>query len=134
MRLLLLERCELMSWLIENLVPDGVEVQRVDSFEQACAKLLRHDPQAAIFDLTPCMGPWSELATLCDEATPPIPFRWTSADEGLLESTGFSEEERGRFLCRPLPVGSLRWELKALLDEINTPSNSVGQIEPTLKG
>ena len=110
------ELAELMSWLVDNLTPDSVEVVQASSFQAACQVLEADPPEAAIFNVTPCDLPWDELRELCRKQQPPVPCLWCSSVDAESAANGGVDCSGDHFFVKPLSIKELRARLAKLLD------------------
>ncbi len=78
-RLLVVDGSELLTWMVSRIAPLGVEVERASSFSQAEKILSNNPPDAAIFNLSPCIPIWRNLIEACVQSVPIIPFLCTAA-------------------------------------------------------
>lgn len=73
-RLLVVDRSELLAWRISRIVPPDVEVESVNTLAAARRRLRENPPDAAIFDLCRCHSDWEALFEACSSHDHPIPF------------------------------------------------------------
>lgn len=73
-RLLVVDRSQLLAWMVERFAPSEVLVSRASTFPEARKCLEEKPPDAAIFNLTPCHPDWRRLIDLCQGEERNIPF------------------------------------------------------------
>ena len=115
MRILLIGGSELMAWVVRRVAPSRVEVQHGKTFEEARSALRDRPPQAVLFAVTPSRQPWDELAQICRERQPPIPFVdyfHVGGEFPEPEAAGTNPDPHV-----PVPVDDLRQKLEALIGE-----------------
>jgi len=117
-RVLVVDGSHLMVWLVQTLVPDGVEVVQANRFADAQSLLTSDPPDAAIFNLTPSTLEWSRLISLCHEHTPPIPFVLCTTLEGELPSELHLPRPPLAVVRKPARISDLRATLSDLLREV----------------
>ena len=135
LRLLIVDGCQLNAWLAGHLVPDGVRVELAQSFDRARATLSDDPPHAAIFNVTPCDLPWEELALLCQDHDPPIPFIWCSAVFDSPEQAGTGPIPGAGFCYKPSSVEEMRQQIVELMGKAraNTePAQPARKAQPPL--
>lgn len=86
-RILVVDRSELLAWVVERLSPPGVVIERASSFADAERALVIDPPDAAVFYLERCHASWRTLIDRCLEGPRVIPFVCTGELEHL-ESCG----------------------------------------------
>jgi DNA-binding response OmpR family regulator len=114
-RILVIDGCQLNAWLVGRLAPPGVNIEQVQSFEGAREVLTTNPPDAVILNVTPCELPWGQLADLCRNHEPPIPY--------LLCSTVFDDSELApadhgpgvSYCYKPVSVPHMRRQIEALV-------------------
>ncbi len=117
MRLLVLDESRVLSWVVEHLSPPGVEVEYVESFEEAKRRVRERPPDAAVVSLTPAHLPWNSFQHLCASSVPPVPVLYEScvhkspSDAGLGPLEGYAE-----FLPKPTPRGELQAAIQRLIE------------------
>lgn len=117
-RVLVVDGSHLMVWIVQMLVPDGVEVVQASRFADACTLLTSDPPDAAIFNLTPWHLDWQRLIALCHEHTPPIPFVLCSTLDGELPAELELPAPPLAVVRKPARISDLRATLSALLAAI----------------
>jgi hypothetical protein len=117
-RVLVVDGSHLMVWLVQTLVPDGVEVVQARRFADAQSLLTSDPPDAAIFNLTPSTLEWSRLISLCHEHTPPIPFVLCTTLDGELPSELHLPGPPLAVVRKPARISDLRATLSDLLREV----------------
>ncbi len=117
-RVLVVDGSHLMVWIVQMLVPDGVEVVQASRFADARALLTSDPPDAAIFNLTPWHLDWQRLISLCHEHAPPIPFVLCSTLDGELPAEIELPSPPLAVVRKPARIADLRATLSALLHEV----------------
>jgi DNA-binding response OmpR family regulator len=117
-RVLVVDGSHLMVWLVQTLVPDGVQVVQANRFADAHSILTSDPPDAAIFNLTPSTLEWSRLISLCHEHTPPIPFVLCSTLDGELPTELHLPCQPLAVVRKPARITDLRAILTDLLREV----------------
>lgn len=117
-RVLVVDGSHLMVWLVQTLVPDGVEVVQASRFADAQFVLTSDPPDAAIFNLTPSTLEWSRLISLCHEHAPPIPFVLCTTLDGELPSELHLPHPPLAVVRKPARISDLRATLSDLLREV----------------
>lgn len=118
MRLLVLDECHLLAWMVEQLCPPGTQVRSVTSFDEARRAVTESPPDAAVVSITPAHLPWRELQRLCASREPPVPVLYQSCifssgeEAGLEPVTGFA-----LFLRKPAARADFQAALTRLLAE-----------------
>ena len=115
MRILLVGGSELMAWVVRRVAPSHVEVQHGKTFEEARSALRDRPPQAALFAVTPSRQPWDQLAQVCRERRPPIPFIDYFHAGGESPRPGAAGSRSDPHV--PVPVDDLRERLEELIGE-----------------
>jgi len=115
MRLLVVDRCSLMRWVVHHLAPTDVEVEQATTIEEAMAILRDRPPQAAIFNLTPESFPWAEIERLCRRQDPPISTVYLSCVHDAPTEAGIPAGSEN-FFVKPLSTAVLRRQIRRLID------------------
>ena len=118
MRLLVLDECQILAWMVERLSPPGTEVVGLTSFDEARRSLLENPPDAAVVSLTSAHLPWRELSKLCVDLRPQVPVLYESCIFSSAEEAGVEASSGdARFLKTPASRADLKNALTGLLDE-----------------
>lgn len=115
MRLLVVDRCSLMRWVVQHLAPPGVEVEQATTLEEALEILRHQPPKAAIFNLTPDSFPWAEIERLCRQRQPPISTAFFSCVHRNGIEAGIPAGMEN-FFVKPIPIAVLRQQIRRLTD------------------
>lgn len=116
-RLLVVDGSKLMAWALASVVPKGMEVELVGTFEDAESRLRTDAPDYAIFTIPPWDPGWRRLVDLCSRHDPPVPcLCWTQVDPdhfsvccgGALGSLSLQQ--------KPCSLGDLRSRVAEFLD------------------
>jgi len=86
-RILVVDRSELLAWVVERLSPPDVVIERASSFTDAERALVQDPPDAAVFYLERCHACWRTLIDRCLDGPRVIPFVCTGELEHF-ESCG----------------------------------------------
>ncbi len=114
--LLVLDGSRVLLSIVRRLVPEGVRVESVSTFDEALKRLALDPPDGLIVNLTPSDLPWRELQSLCERHSPPIPVLYESCvhhsplDAGLASLT-----HNGHFLEKPFSLPELQAEIARLV-------------------
>ena len=73
-RILVVDRSDLLAWVVNRLAPPDTVIERASSFADAKRTLLDDPPDAAIFSLERCHASWRALIDCCIENPRTIPF------------------------------------------------------------
>lgn len=118
MRLLIIDESGVLPWVIQRLVPLGVDIEWVTSYRQAEQALRAHPPDAAIVSLTPARLPWRSFQSLCATQAPPVPVLYESCVYASPDEAGLTPVEGyAAFLKKPAPKADLQFALERLVDE-----------------
>ena len=116
-RLLVIDGSELLTWMVSRIAPVGVEVDRAATFSEAERILNNNPPDAAIFNLAPCIPIWRHLIEACVQSKPVIPFLCTAAmDEESACSLGVPCR-RGDFISLDMTPTELSQAISFLIEE-----------------
>ena len=116
MRILVLDEGRLLPWLVARALGPGVEVEGVDAFDLALARIGASRPDLVVVSLNHAHLPWRDLQHLCANQRPPTPVLYESclavepAELGLLPLEGSAD-----FLRKPVPSALLGGALRRLL-------------------
>ena len=124
-RVLVVDGSHLMVWVVQTLVPDGVEVVQARRFADAQAVLTSDPPDAAIFNLTPPTLEWSRLIALCCERTPQIPYLLCTTLDGELPAELQLPSPPLAVVRKPARISDLRATLTDLLREVRAATGGV---------
>ncbi|MCP4657909.1 MAG: hypothetical protein GY856_21080 [bacterium] len=113
MRLLVVDRCSLMQWVVQRLAPADVEVEQATTIDEAMAILRDRPPQAVIFNLTPESFPWAEIERLCRRQQPPISTVYLSCVHEDSTEAGIPVGSEN-FFVKPLSTTDLRQQILRL--------------------
>lgn len=123
MRVLVVDESRVLSWVVSRLAGPEVDIDPVDSFEEALERVSSGAPiDAAVVSLTPARLPWRAFQRACAERRPQVPVLYEScvhaggADLGLTPFDGSA-----RFLAKPASRAELEAALYELLDRARTP-------------
>ncbi len=86
-RILVVDRSELLAWVVERLSPPDVVIERASSFADAKRALVNDPPDAAVFHLERCHASWRTLIACCLENPRVIPFVCTG-EPGHFDACG----------------------------------------------
>jgi DNA-binding response OmpR family regulator len=117
-RVLVVDGSHLMVWIVQMLVPAGVQGVQASRFADAQALLAGDPPDAAIFNLTPWHLDWQRLIALCHEHAPPIPFVLCSTLDSELPGELELPVPPLAVIRKPARISDLRATLSALLAEV----------------
>ena len=131
MRLLVLDECQLLAWMVERVSPPGTEVVGLTSFDEARRALLENPPDAAVVSLTSAHLPWREFRQLCASRRPRVPVLYESCIFSSVDEAGLEADSgEARFLRTPASRADLQEALVGLLDEAREARN---QLAPSAK-
>lgn len=115
--LLVVDGSELLTWMVSRIAPVGVVVNRASTFSEAEKILSHHPPDAAIFNLSPCIPIWRTLIEACIQSVPIIPFLCTAArDEESACSSGVPCRQ-GDFISLDMTPTELSRAVSFLIEE-----------------
>jgi len=118
LRLLVLDECQLLAWMVERVSPPGTEVVGLTSFDDARRALLENPPDAAVVSLTSAHLPWLEFRQLCASRRPQVPVLYESCMFSSVEDAGLEPAPGDtRFLRTPASRADLEEALAGLLDD-----------------
>ncbi len=116
-QLLVVDGSELLTWMVSRIAPVGVEVERAATYSEAEKILSKNPPDAAIFNLAPCIPIWRNLIETCVQSEPVIPFLCTAAmDEESACDLGVPCR-RGDFLSLDMTPTELSQAISFLIEE-----------------
>ena len=114
-RVLVVDSSKLMAWLVGAVAPDMIDVRHASSLAEAREELTARPPHAAMLHLTHAHVHWQELADLCRNHKPPIPFRCFSAFPAPTQQPGDAGATCGLVRDLPRSLEELRAEVEDLV-------------------
>lgn len=124
MRVLVLDEGRLLPWLVARALGPGTEVEGVDAFERALARIRESRPDVVVVSLTHAHLPWRDLQHLCATQRPAIPVLYESCVAAGPEELGLAPlEGRADFLLKPVPSSELSGALRRLAGACRTPNS-----------
>jgi DNA-binding NtrC family response regulator len=118
MKLLVLDRGQLLYHLVRRIVPDSVDVVYTPSFQEALSKVERHEVDGVVAELRHDHLPWSRFQTACCKNSQQIPVLFQSSEKSLDEEKCLKELcDCSRFISEPYHAREFKALLLDLVDE-----------------
>ena len=115
-RLLVLDGSRVLHILVVRLAPPDVEVETVQSFQDALTILRYWPPDGVIVNVAPTPLAWREIKRVCHRHDPPIPVLFESCVYKTPQEAGIGElGSESTFLTKPYPLERLREEITRLV-------------------
>ncbi|MCD4747965.1 MAG: hypothetical protein K8R59_01220 [Thermoanaerobaculales bacterium] len=116
-RLLVVDRSELLAWMVAKVATPGVKIERAETFVEAERVLAEDPPDGAIFNLVPCHTKWRLLIDRCVDNGRAIPFLCTAVLEHY-DACGCELPCRGEdFIPRTMPPHEFSKRITLLMEE-----------------